>query len=215
MRGQVLTIRITFGACVLLGILGPFLRGVDAATVIAHAEQQLVIVRTQAKPGERVVQRITIKLIRVIPRTGNNPVNPIEPINNRDGRIVPAAEEATFTPLSVSYGKPDPAVDIGVVSLVWGSGDQWTLRSGDARSRDAIVIQLTEGNPGAVSVHTSVRSSNFTIAGANPMLDFPDDGLTHMFDARHVPTGRLFRVTFRADRKLTGGVLVSAIVLVQ
>jgi len=207
MRAHRLIGRLAFGAGLVLGFLGLFAPGADPATVLAHAEQELVIVRSQAAPGEPETQKVIIKLIQVIPRTGNNPLNPQEPINNRDGQVV---TEPAFTPQSASYGQPAPG--IGAASLARAANGQWTLQSGDPRSADAIVIQLSPGAPGVVSVHPSVRNSNFSIVGGNPFIQFPADGQTRMFDARHLPTGAVYRVRFQADTALTGKVTVASVV---
>lgn len=206
MSANRLTSKPAFAACLLLGLLGLFAPGADADTVLAHAEQQLVIVRSQAPPGQPETQKITITLIQVIPRTGNNPLNAQEPINNRDGQVL---TEPTFSPQFASYGQPAPG--IGAVSLVRAANGQWSLVSGDPRSADAIVIQLSPGNPGAVSVHTSLQNSNFRIVGGNPLLQFPADSQTRMFDARHLPTGNLYPIRFQADTALTGKVTVFSI----
>ena len=207
--------RLPCWTCALL--LSPLLaeRASYADTVLAVARKQFEVVPDPSAQGTKTELKITVKLIRVIPIRGNNPVNTVEPINNRNGKIVnPDATEpaATQTTMTASYKTRviGGGTEVGEVYLRLDADGTGSLHSGQPAGGDAVIFELYVDGA-ATDLLASPSSANLRVVGGVPSLVLPEDGLRHSLDVRHVPTGRVFRVSYQAAMNLNGKVTVYSI----
>jgi len=215
-----------FAACVVAGLASDC---ADAQVVIGRGSKQLEMAPPAKKKTKTSVPKKddgkqgvkhTFKLIQVIPRRGNNPFNPIEPINNENGRLVNPNVPGSGTagpaggpgggqgggglPQFANYQAPLPNVGY-VVLTINPANDSAQLATGSGGGPNTLIFVLNLNIPQLI-VGFAVVPSNLQFVPAAPNLAFANDGVQRQFVVRHTPTGNRYRVTFTAGTNLAGGV---------
>lgn len=193
------TLRGGRGLGLLTAVAVCFLLAGKAASelVVGRASTQLEIVGEKGAGG-----KLKFRLIRVINQRGNNPFHRIDPINNRDGRLI--RDEGSPLPQFANYEVPVPGVGMATL-FINPTNDSFILTSGSTTAANAVMFQLTTAPPPANAM-VFPSASGFQFVPAQPRLQYPNDGAERSFQVRHAGTGKTYRVTFRAGTTTGSGV---------
>lgn len=168
----------------------------------------------QHRPPGWQIKKVSI--IRVVNKGGNNPFHPVEPINNKSGRIVRPVVPGTSTSsiCGGKYARYQRNVNTGGVSLIF-----------DPTTRTCNLISRANPNDRrgiALGIDTAARDQWAFIPAAPPSIwqfvpavisiDFPFNTQSKTFRVRHKSTGNVYEITFKPDIVLGGGVRLVRIV---
>ncbi len=193
-------------AAALLALLCSLWRGESASAAqikmeIGSAKKSLEILPPPGAKKSKKSDKPRSRLLQVIPLRGNNPFNPREPINNRDGRIVlperpggggrpqgGAAPPAPRFPISIQYA------DIGgnrygATMIINQADDSAVLQRGIVASPDG--VQFVIDNRTETSTVSPAPGSNY-IGGGGPFRL----GAERPVMVRHAITGVRYQITY-------------------